>query len=173
MDLIVELLGSMYVEHRAEIRRIREAGPQASTYGTQAGPLKAGQVRMPGIEYHATDADTGGDLMAMVTTQGSGELVTGREHVRVARGAVYLAPPDQPYEARMRSYSGALLQIPSTAAARLAEAETGLPAARLRFESMEPVSESAAALLARTVMFGCGQMIDSGVTEVSPLLARR
>lgn len=172
MDQIAELLDRMYVEHRAQIRRIRDTEPQASMHGVQAGPLKACWVRLPGIEYYAADADTGDDLMAMVSTRGHGDLVADRERLRVTRSEVFLAPPGQPYDGRFRSYAGSLLQIPMAAAARLAEAQTGLPAAQLRFESMAPVSESAAALLTRTVMFGCGQLIDSGVTEVSPLLVQ-
>ena len=47
MDQIAELLDSMYVEHRARIRRVRDTEPQASTHGAQVGPLKAARYTSP------------------------------------------------------------------------------------------------------------------------------
>ena len=56
---------------------------------------------------------------------------------------------------------------------RLAEeARQGLPAADLRFESMPPVSAARQAAWARTSGFICHELVSSGITEVSPLMAQ-
>ena len=54
----------------------------------------------------------------------------------------------------------------------LAEEHTGLPAADLRFESVAAVPASARALWSRTVAFICGQLVGSGITEISPILVQ-
>ena len=56
-------------------------------------------------------------------------------------------------------------------AAELAEEHTGLPAKDLRFESVTPVSAAAGAQWARTASFICRELITSGITEISPLVA--
>jgi hypothetical protein len=56
-------------------------------------------------------------------------------------------------------------------AAELAEEHTGLPATDLRFESITPVSATAGTQWARTASFICRQLITSGITEISPLVA--
>ena len=82
-------------------------------------------------------------------------------------------PVDLPYSADMHDCAFALLRVPGPVAAVLAEEHTGLPAADLRFESVAaPVSASARALWSRTVTFICGQLVGSGITEISAILVR-
>ena len=65
-----------------------------------------------------------------------------------------------------------MVQVPWAAASTLAEEQAGLPAADLRFESLAPVTGAAGALWSRTARFACRQLIESGDTEISPLLAQ-
>jgi AraC-like DNA-binding protein len=65
----------------------------------------------------------------------------------------------------------AMVQVPWAAAGRLAEELTGLPAADLRFESMTPVSAARQDTWNRTARYICGELVSSGATEVSPLVA--
>ena len=53
----------------------------------------------------------------------------------------------------------------------LAEEHTGLPAEDLQFESIAPVSALASVSWSQTVLFICRQLVSSGITEISPLLA--
>jgi AraC-like DNA-binding protein len=65
----------------------------------------------------------------------------------------------------------AMVQVPWAVAGRLAEEVTGLPAADLRFESMTPVSAARQGTWTRTARYICGELVSSGATEVSPLMA--
>jgi AraC-like DNA-binding protein len=169
IEKIRELLSGMYAEHRARTRRISEVAPNASMRGAMAGALRAGVISISGVEYMAGPIDTAGHPMGVVTLDGNGELTDGRLRYRYAAGDGFMAP-ETPYSARMGGGSVALLQIPRSAAAALAEETTGLPAAKLRFTSVAPVSRAAGARWVRTVRFGCQQLIDSGVTELEPLI---
>ena len=62
--------------------------------------------------------------------------------------------------------------VPWAVVGRRAEEATGLPAADLRFESMPPVSAARQAAWARTAGFICHELVSSGITEVSPLMAQ-
>jgi AraC-like DNA-binding protein len=172
MDVITDLLSRLYAQHRARTRRIPEATPDAATQAAVAGSLQAGLVRIDGVEYETDAADTDGRPMGLVAIEGRGEMTVGREQHRFTRGEVFLALPDRPFACRMHGLAASLLQIPWSVAGQVAEAHTGLPAADLRFTSMAPVSPTAAAMWARTVAFGCQQLIDSRLTEISPLVAQ-
>jgi AraC-like DNA-binding protein len=102
---------------------------------------------------------------------GTGTLTAAREQVRFARGDVLLDPADRPYTADMHNCSFALLRVPRPVADDLAEEHTGLPAADLRFESIAPVSASAGVLWSHTAAFICRQLLGSGITETSPIVA--
>ena len=87
-------------------------------------------------------------------------------------GDVLLDPIDLPYAADMHDCAFALLRVPRSVVGDLAEEYTGLSAADLRFESVAPVSASARALWSQTVAFICGQLVGSGISEISPLMAQ-
>jgi AraC-like DNA-binding protein len=72
----------------------------------------------------------------------------------------------------MHNVGLAMVQVPLAVVGRLAEEATGLPAADLRFESMPPVSAARQAAWARTAGFICHELVSSGITEVSPLMAQ-
>lgn len=172
MEMITELISRMYVEHRARTRRIPGTGPDATTQAAVAGPLRAGVIRLCGVEYETDTADTDGHPIGLVALEGSGEVIAGGQQDQFTRGEVVMTLPDRPYAARMRGGSAALLQLPWSVAGQVAEAHTGLRGASLRFESMAPVSAAAAARWARTVAFACRQLIDSRVREISSLLTQ-
>lgn len=171
MAMITELTSSMYVQHKARTRRIPEARPDASVRGAVAGQLRAGVVRIPGVEYEVESADSSGVAFGVVAIEGSGEVTAGRDCHRFTAGEAFMALPDRPYASRIRGVSAALLQIPMRVAGQVAEEMTGLPASELRFESMAPVSQAAGALWVRTVGYGCRQLIESGITQINSLIA--
>jgi hypothetical protein len=91
--------------------------------------------------------------------------------VRFTRGDVFLAPTDRPYTVDMHDCKFALLRVSRPVADDLAAEHTGLPAADLRFESIAAVSASARVLWSRTVAFICRQLLGSGITETSAIMA--
>ena len=171
MGLLVAALTRMYTEHRPYIRCPRSIRARAAMHTAWAGGLLAGRVGFDNFDYLAR-FDPPGDLLAGAALDGYGTLTTARERLDCGPGEVFLAPPDQPYAASLCSTRLALLKIPRSAPASLAEETSGLPAADLRFESMAPVSAAAAARWSHTVAFGCRQLIDSDVTEISPLIVQ-
>jgi AraC-like DNA-binding protein len=171
MDVIAELINREYVEHRATLRCPSPSRVDAGARSVIAGPLEAAVVRYRGFNYRA-EVKPPADFLALVTTSGTGILATAREEVHFTTGDVLLDPIDLPYSADMHDCAFALLRVPRLVAAELAEEHTGLPAADLRFESVAPVSASARALWSRTVAFICGQLVSSGITEISPILVQ-
>lgn len=103
------------------------------------GHLNAGLVRMVGLEYQA-QADPVDWLLTVAVSAGTVGATAGREQAIVARGGALLFPLGAQFTVTGRSAAAVALRIPLGAAADLAEENTGLPAADLRFESMGPVS---------------------------------
>lgn len=171
MAVIADLIDRLYVEHRAMFRCADPARVDASARAVTAGLLGAAVVRYKGFDYHV-QASPPDDYFALVTLSGTGTLTAAREQVHFTHGQVLLDPTDLPYTADMHDCAFALLRVPRRVAGDLAEELTGFPAADLRFESIAPVSASARALWSQTVAFICRQLVGSGITEISPLLAQ-
>jgi AraC-like DNA-binding protein len=144
-----------------------DAGAQSVT----AGLLEAAILRYQGFDYQARVRPPD-DFLGLLTLAGTGTLTAARDQANFTPGDVLLDPVDLPYTADMHDCAFAVLRVPRLVAGRLAEEYTGLPAAQLRFESIAPVSAAARALWSQTVAFLCRQLIDSGITEISPLLAQ-
>lgn len=172
MDAIAGMLRQQYAEHRARFRFDDPGRVQASNRSATAGSLTAGFMRWHGVQYQVSDARSDGSLLGVVAVRGTGTLSTVEEQLMFTRGDVFLDPPFLPYAADLHDCTFAVLRVPWSAAGEVAEQQAGLPAGALRFESMTPVSQAAAAMWTRTVMLGCRQLIDSGATELSPLVAR-
>jgi transcriptional regulator GlxA family with amidase domain len=96
--------------------------------------------------------------------------MAGWEHA-VARGGVILFPLTTPFTVDARSVGSAVLRIPVQAAADLAEEHAGLPAADLRFESIGAISDAARERFAQTTAYICAELVTSGITAFSPLIA--
>ncbi|HEY2639877.1 MAG TPA: hypothetical protein VGI66_08330, partial [Streptosporangiaceae bacterium] len=171
MEEIAELIDRLYVEHRARFRCADPARVDAGVRSVTAGLLEAAIVRYQGFDSHARVSPPG-DFLGLVTLSGTGTLTADGDCLDFARGDGLLDPVDLPYTADMQDCAFALLRVPRLVAGNLAEEHTGLPAPGLRFESIAPVSASAQALWSQTVAFICRQLIDSGITEISPLLAQ-
>jgi AraC-like DNA-binding protein len=170
MDVIADLINRLYVKHQARFRCLDPARVDAGARAATTGLLEAAVVRYQGFDYHARVSPPD-DFFALVTLAGTGTLTAAREQVRFARGDVLLDPADRPYTADMHNCSFALLRVPRPVADDLAEEHTGLPAADLRFESIAPVSASAGVLWSHTAAFICRQLLGSGITETSPIVA--
>ena len=171
MEEIADLINRLYVEHQARFRCAGPDGVDAGAQSVTAGLLEAAIVRYQGFDYHARVSPPD-DFLGLLTLTGTGTLTTARERADFSPGDVLLDPVDLPYTADMHDCAFALLRVPRLVVGDLAEEYTGLPAADLRFESIAPVSASARALWSQTVGFLCRQLIDSGITEISRLLAQ-
>lgn len=172
MDQIADLIRQRYAEHRSRFRVVDPARAEASHRATTAGSLMAGCLRWQGVEYQLVNTQVEGALVGAVVLHGGGTLTTGREEVGLGPGDVHLASPSVLYDADLHECTFAVVQVPWAAASTLAEEQAGLPAADLRFESLAPVTSAAGALWSRTARFACRQLIESGDTEISPLLAQ-
>jgi len=170
MDVIADLMNQRYAEHRARVRCDDPARVDAGVRTVAAGPLDAALVRLQGFNYQA-EVSPPDALLALVLLAGAGSMAFGRDQVSLARGDVMLDATDLQHTAEMHDSVVALVRLPRPVAAELAEEHTGQPARDLRFESITPVSAAAGAQWARTASFICRQLITSGITEISPLVA--
>jgi AraC-like DNA-binding protein len=82
-----------------------------------------------------------------------------------------MLPSGVPSTALQYDAGFALLRVPWPVTRALAEERTSLPGADLRFESMAPVSAERQAMWASTAKFVCAELVTSGSTAISPLLA--
>jgi AraC-like DNA-binding protein len=172
MDAIVAMVREQYADHRPQFRYTDPARARASLRTATAGPLTTGRMCWQGIEYRVSDAHADGRLLGVVAAGGSGKVSLGRDELHFTRGDVFLDPPFQRYSAVLRDCGFEVVQIPWSAAAEVAAEHTGLPAASLRFESMSPVSGQAAVRWSQTVTFCSQQLLNTGTTEVSPILVQ-
>jgi AraC-like DNA-binding protein len=172
MDQIADLVRQQYVEHRPRFRIVDPARAEASHQATAAGSLMAGRLRWQGVEYQLVNTRVKDALIGAVVLQGGGTLTTGREEVSLGPGDVHLASPSVLYDADLHECTFAVVQVPWSAVSTLAEEQTGLPAADLRFESLAPVTAAAGAVWSRTARFACRQLAESADTEISSLLAQ-
>jgi len=172
MDQVADLIRQQYVEHRPRFRVVDPDRAEASHRATAAGSLMAACLHWQGVEYQLVNTQVEDTLIGAVVLHGGGTLTTGREEVSLGPGDVHLVSPSILYDADLHECTFAVVQIPWAAASTLAEEQAGLPAADLRFGSMAPVTGAAGALWARTARFACRQLIESGDTEISLLLAQ-
>jgi AraC-like DNA-binding protein len=170
MHLLADLLGRLYVEHAALFRCDDPAQADGEVRSATVGGLKAGLLRYGGFDYDAVTepADT---PTAVTVTHGSGTIaVAGEEHCW-ARGGAFMLPSDLPSTVVQYDAGFALLRVPWPVTRSLAEERTNLPAADLRFEAVAPISAERQAMWASTAKFVCAELVSSGSTEISPLMA--
>ena len=172
MDQIADLIRQQYVEHRSRFRVVDPDRAEASHRATAAGSLMAARLRWQGVEYQLVNTKVEDALIGAVVLDGGGTLTTGREEISLGRGDVHLVSPSVLYDADLHECTFAVVQVPWAAVSTLAEEQTGLPAASLRFESLAPVTGAAGAVWSRTARFACRQLIESGDTEISSLLVQ-
>jgi AraC-like DNA-binding protein len=170
MGLIADMIGRLYVEHAAMFRCDDPAQVDGKVRSATVNGLKAGLLRYGGFEYDAViepaDAPT-----AVTVTRGSGTMTSAREEHCFTRGGAFMLPADLTSAALLRDSGFALLRVPWPAVRSLAEERTSLPATDLRFEAIAPVSAERQAMWASTAKFVCAQLVTSGSTEISPLMA--
>jgi AraC-like DNA-binding protein len=171
MELIAELISQLHVEHRAHFRCADASRVEGTVRSATAGGLCASLTRYGGFGY---DAHIGpdSDPHAVVVLQGDGVISPAREELYFTGGDAFMPPADRSHVTSMHDVGLAIVQVPSAVVGRLAEEAAGLPAADLRFESMPPVSAARQAAWARTAGFICHELVSSGITEVSPLIAQ-
>ncbi len=170
MQLLADLLGRLYVEHAALFRCDDPSQVDGEVRSATVNGLKAGLLRYGGFDYDAVtepaDAPT-----AVTVTHGSGTIaVAGEEHCW-ARGGAFMLPSDLPSTVVQYDAGFALLRVPWPVTRSLAEERTSLPAADLRFEAVAPISAERHAMWASTAKFVCAELVSSGSTEISPLMA--
>ena len=170
MDVIARLMNERYAEHRARFWCDDPARVDAGVRTVTAGALDAALVRLRGFHYQA-EVSPPDAFLALGLLAGTGAMAFGQDQVSLTRGDVLLDATDLRHTADMHDSVVTLVRLPRPVAAELAEEHTGLPATVLRFESVTPVSAAAGAQWARTALFICRQLITSGITEISPLVA--
>jgi AraC-like DNA-binding protein len=170
MAVIADLMNERYAEHRARFWCDDPARVDAGVRAVTAGPLDAALVRLRGFRYQA-EISPPDALLALLVLAGTGTMAFGQDQVSLTRGDVMLDATDLQHTADMHDSVVAIVRLPRPVAAELAEEHTGLPATDLRFESITPVSAAAGARWAQTASFLCRQLITSGITQISPLLA--
>jgi AraC-like DNA-binding protein len=170
MDLIADLVGRLYVEHAALFRCDDPAQVDGVIHSATVNGLKAGLLRYGGFEYDAvlepTDAPT-----AVTVTRGSGTMTAAGEELCFGLGGAFMVPANLPSAALMHDAGFALLRVPWPVARSLAEERTSMPATDLRFDGITPVSAERQAMWASTAKFVCAELVTSGRTEISPLMA--
>jgi AraC-like DNA-binding protein len=171
LGAIAELMSKLYVEHRPRLRYGHPGRVDGLFQSVTAGPLHVGVNRWRGFEIRATNGPVGG-LLACVALDGSATVTTRTERVAVPPGHGLLFPVGRPCHAQARDGVFATVRIPLQVVAALAEERTGLPAADLRFESVAPVSGADNRMWAEATRFLCRELVSSGITEISPLMAQ-
>ncbi len=170
MHLLADLLGRLYVDHAALFRCDDPGRVHGEVRSATVSGLKAGLLRYGGFDYDAVlepaDAPT-----AVMVTHGSGRIAAAGEEHCWARGGAFMLPSGLPSTACQYDAGCALLRVPWPVTRSLAEERAGLPAADLRFEAMAPVSAARQAMWASTAKFVCAQLVASGATGISPLMA--
>jgi AraC-like DNA-binding protein len=170
MNLLADLLGRLYVEHAALFRCDDQDRVDGEVRSATVNGLKAGLLRYGGFDYDAVvepaDAPT-----AVTVTHGSGSIAADGEEHCWARGGAFLLPSDLPSMVFQYDAGFALLRVPWPVARSLAEERASIPAADLRFEAMAPISAGRQAIWASTAKFVCAELVTSGATEISPLMA--
>jgi AraC-like DNA-binding protein len=170
MEMIAELISQLYVEHDAHFSCADPSRVEGSVRSAAAGGLSACLIRYGGFGYDA-EIDSHTDPHAGVVLHGDGVISTARGELYFTGGDAFMPPPDLPHVTRMHDLGLAMVQVPWAAAGGLAEEVTGLPAADLRFESMTPVSAARQGTWTRTARYICSELVSSGATEVSRLMA--
>ena len=172
MAMIAHLIRQLYFEHQARFQCADPGQVDGSVRSATAGGLSVCLARYAGFEYDA-DMDPHSDPHAVVVLEGNGAISSARGEMRVSSGDVFLSPPDQSHITKMYDFGFAMAQVPWAVVGGLAEELTGLPAGHLRFESMSPVSAALQATWSRRVGYICHELIISGATGVSPLIAQK
>jgi AraC-like DNA-binding protein len=171
MEAIAALISALYVEHRARFRCDDPDRVDASVRSVTVNGLNAGLIRCTGVNYMAW-AVPPAYLTAAVALRGSGTMNAGRQRLDFARGDALMYPAGLPLAADLRDAAMAAVQVPWPVVGALAEEHAGLPAADLRFEAMAPVSAARGAMWSGTAAFICHELVSSGITQVSPLMAQ-
>ncbi|WP_433221156.1 AraC family transcriptional regulator [Dactylosporangium sp. CS-047395] len=125
--------------------------------------IKALRVRLGGVHY-AASYDPGGFLFAGTVQSGSIAVRSGGRDYALGRDDGLLLPMGQPIEGEYGGSTLAMLGLPMSYVAGVAEADSGIPAADLRFEGMQPVTDRMQQYWAGVAAFICGQLTSPGVS---------
>lgn len=170
MEMIAELISQLYVEHQARFSCADPSRVEGSVRSAAAGGLSACLMRYGGFGYDA-EIDPHTDPYAVVVLEGDGVISTTRGELYFSGGDAFMPPPDVSHVTRMHNLGLAMVQVPWAAAGGLAEEVTGVPSADLRFHAMTPISAARQATWTRTARFICSELVSSGATKISPLMA--
>jgi AraC-like DNA-binding protein len=171
MEMIAHLISQVYFEHRARFQCADPSQVDGSVRSATVEGLSACLARYGGFEYDAY-MDRHSGPHAVVVLKGDGVTSSARGELHFTGGDAFMPPPDLSHVTKMYDLGLAMVQVPWAVMGGLAEELTGLPAADLQFESTSPVSAALQATWNKRVTFICHELIISGTTEVSPLIAQ-
>lgn len=137
-----ETLTAMYAEHTPRLHGSRER------FRFRIAGAGTDVLRIDDLT-HSMALDSRQDspydaLIAVELLRGGIDFSNGRSSVVPATGGILLGDPHRPNRVHWSDVAVRTTRLDLTAAGRVAEELTGVPAARVRFELSEPVSASAA-----------------------------
>ncbi|WP_250027469.1 helix-turn-helix transcriptional regulator [Paractinoplanes maris] len=154
--------------HRARISFSDPAGVDLRVHESRYGDIDTALIRFGGVRYHA-DAEPMTSLLAGFVAEGAARVVVHGETVELPRMQGMLFPFGTRTSGEYGDSVFVLLRLPFGVAAEVAEATTGLPAEKLRFDGMTPVSEESRRLWVQTADFVWRQLSTPGA-EPPPLV---
>ncbi|MFI5914255.1 helix-turn-helix transcriptional regulator [Dactylosporangium sp. NPDC051541] len=169
-DVIAAALNH-YVTHRARITFGQPADVDLTMRARELGQLGGLRLRLGGVGY-AAESEPVGYLLAGTVEHGEIAVrMRGRDFALGADDGV-LFPYAQPFTGEYGRSVLSLVSLPLPYVAAIAEAETGVPAADVRFEGARPVSEAMRRFWAGTSTFLTRQL--TGLrTDLPPLIAEQ
>lgn len=170
MELIAELISELLAEHAPRFSVPDPARVQGTVRSAAAGGLAASLIRYGGFTYSARVEPVKTPL-AVVCTGNSGIVTTPREDLSLGPGDAFMPSAELRSATTVSEGDYAALQVPWEAVTSLAETAYGVPAAKLRFQAMAPVTAARGHLLAATARFVTDELVVSKVTEIDALIA--
>ncbi|GAA3455469.1 helix-turn-helix domain-containing protein [Dactylosporangium matsuzakiense] len=169
-EVIAEALNH-FVAHRARITYAQREAVDLSMRGRELGELGGLRLRLGGVGYAAVSEPTGYLLAGVVEDGEIAVRMRGRDFALGPEDGV-LFPYGQQFTGEYGRAALALVSLPLPYVAAIAEAETGMPAADLRFEGSRPVSEAMRRFWAATAAFLSRQLTAPG-GDLPPLITEQ
>ncbi|MCO8272143.1 AraC family transcriptional regulator [Actinoplanes sp. TRM 88003] len=166
-DVAVKAL-SRIARHRSRVSFEDPAAVDLRLHESRYGDIDTALIRFGGVRYRA-EAEPMPFLLAGFLAEGGAGLQRRGEAAQLARMQGMLFPPGVPVTGEYENAVLVLLRLPVAVAGEMAEGATGLPADKLEFTGMTPISEEARRLWVQTADFVWRQLSTPGA-EPPPLV---
>jgi AraC-like DNA-binding protein len=112
-----------------------------------------------------------GDMVITHLMRGHYTIGRGRDHYLLRPGEVVLAPPDRALEVAFRDIDALAVRLPRVLLEEVAQTQTGIGGADLRFDSSRPISAQLGLHWVRTVSYLTSTVLSDPVLMANPLIA--